>query len=166
MQVREYILGGWPNSLKECVESAKLFWPHRAELVSFDRLILFRERMVIPKALRAEVLQRLHIGHQGQERCKRLARTAIFWPSLNKDIDIMCNRCETCLERRNKPAREPLKPHPVPDRAWQKIGIDLFSFAGRRYQIVVDYFSKWIEIKTSTHQCRKYTCNCTFDRTI
>ena len=166
VQVREYILRGWPNSLKDCVESAKLFWPHRAELVSFDRLILFRERMVIPKALRAEVLQRLHIGHQGQERCKRLARTAIFWPSLNKDIDIMCNRCETCLERRNKPAREPLKPHPVPDRAWQKIGIDLFSFAGRRYQIVVDYFSKWIEIKTSTHQCRKYTCNCTFDRTI
>ena len=99
VQVREYILGGWPNSLKECVESAKLFWPHRAELVSFDRLILFRERMAIPKALRAEVLQRLQVGHQGQERCKRLARTAIFWPSLNKDIDLMCNRCETCLEK-------------------------------------------------------------------
>ena len=146
-QVEQYIVLGWPKCLSDTNDLAKLYWPHRAELASYDGYIIFRDRIVIPRALRADLLNKVHVGHQGRERCKRLARTAIFWPSMNKEIDLMVDRCEPCLTRRNNPARETLKPHTVPKRAWQKIGTDLFTYGGKRFQIVIDYFSKWVEIK-------------------
>ena len=146
-KVKSYILSGWPGSVKDCDNLAKLYWPHRAELALYNGFLLFRERIVIPTVLRAELLDRVHVGHQGRERCKRLARGSIFWPGMNKSIDLMVDQCASCLMRRNNPARESLKPHTIPNRAWQKIGIDLFSYGGQKFQIVCDYFSKWIETK-------------------
>lgn len=37
-------------------------------------------------------------------------------------------------------------PHSVPDRPWQKLGSDVFEHKGKPYLIVVDYYSKFIEI--------------------
>ena len=106
---------------------------------------------MIPKTLRAEILKRIHEGHQGKERCKILARKSVYWNGMNSDIDKIVDGCEPCLLRRNRPSREPLQPHPVPDRAWQKLAIDLFTISGTRYQLIVDYFSKWIELAKVPH---------------
>jgi hypothetical protein len=37
-------------------------------------------------------------------------------------------------------------PYTVPERAWQRVGADLFQFKGRDYLLVVDYYSKYPEI--------------------
>ena len=101
---------------------------------------------MIPTALRAEILERIHTGHQGRERCKRLARNAVFWSRINQDINMIVDKCLKCLKQRNNPQRDSLRSHTIPNRAWQKIGIDMFSFAGKRHHIIVDYFSKWVEV--------------------
>jgi len=145
-QVIDYIVNGWPKYKCDCTETTKLYWPHRAELCVYDGYIIFHDRIVIPTALRAEVLERIHTGHQGRERCKRLARSAVFWPRINQDIDMIVDKCLECLKQRNNPPRDSLRSHTLPNRAWQKIGIDMFSFAGKRHQIIVDYFSKWVEV--------------------
>ena len=147
-QVKFYVENGWPQYTHDCSELAKPYWSLRAELCFYDGYIIFHDRIVIPQALRAELLDRLHSGHQGRERCKRLARNSVFWPHINRDINERVDKCKQCLEQRNSPPREKLKPHIVPSRAWQKVGIDLFSFGPKRFQIVVDYFSKWIEVDT------------------
>lgn len=36
--------------------------------------------------------------------------------------------------------------HPVPERAWSKVGMDLFQFRDADYLLCVDYFSKYPEI--------------------
>ena len=145
-KVAEYIVKGWPEKTSDCDRLAKLYYPHRADLCSFEGYIMFRDRIVIPTVLRAGVLSRIHSGHQGRERSKRLARDSVFWPHMNKDIEILVDNCGECLLQRNNPPREPLRPHPVPSRAWQKVGIDIFNFAGKSYQLIIDYFSKWIEV--------------------
>ena len=39
-----------------------------------------------------------------------------------------------------------MMPAEVPERPWQGLGIDLFSLNGQTYLLVVDYFSRFIEI--------------------
>ncbi len=41
---------------------------------------------------------------------------------------------------------EPLLPSTFPERAWQKVGTDIFHWEGKNYLLVVDYFSQFIEI--------------------
>ena len=102
-QVIDYIVNGWPKYKCDCTETTKLYWPHRAELCVYDGYIIFHDRIVIPTALRAEILERIHTGHQGRERCKRLARNAVFWPRINQDIDMIVDKCLECLKQRNNP---------------------------------------------------------------
>ena len=147
-QIKFYIHDGWPDKIADCSEIAKPYWPIRAHLVYLEGLILYLDRIVIPKSLRTEILNRIHEGHQGRERCKILARKSVYWNGMNADIDKIVEGCEPCLLRRNRPSREPLQPHSVPNRAWQKVAIDLFTIHGIRYQLIVDFFSKWIELST------------------
>ena len=39
-----------------------------------------------------------------------------------------------------------MPPHPVPERPWQKVGVDIFTFQRKDYLLVVDYYSKYPEI--------------------
>ena len=146
-KVKHYIQIGWPETMKACHANAKVYWPERAELSYKDGYILYRDRIVIPQSLRAEILNRIHEGHQGQERCKMLARKAVYWRGITADIERVVSGCEQCLLRRKAPAREPLIPHEIPNKPWHKLACDIFSYSGVKYQILVDYFSKWVEVE-------------------
>jgi len=37
-------------------------------------------------------------------------------------------------------------PHPVPERAWQKISADIFTLGGKDYLLVIDYYLHFPEI--------------------
>ena len=146
-QVKFYILNGWPQDAKTCHLNAKAYWSDRASLSFQDGMLLFQDRIVIPKSLQAEILERIHEGHQGQERCKMLARKSVYWRGITADIERVVSSCSECLERPRAPQREPLLPHTLPDAPWLKVASDIFSYGGQKYQIVVDYFSKWVEVE-------------------
>lgn len=42
--------------------------------------------------------------------------------------------------------REPLIQSQVPDRPWQKVGMDLFEWENKTYLLITDYFSRYIEV--------------------
>jgi len=44
---------------------------------------------------------------------------------------------------RNRQTVEPLTPHPETNKAYQKVGADIFTLHGKDYLLVVDYFSKY-----------------------
>ena len=41
--------------------------------------------------------------------------------------------------------REPMKIIPVPKKAWEIVGTDLYTFKDKKYLIIVDYYSRYIE---------------------
>ncbi|KAK7096358.1 hypothetical protein V1264_005660 [Littorina saxatilis] len=106
---------------------------------------MFQSRVVIPKKLQSDILQRLHQGHQGIVKCRALAKISVWWPGLSKSIESMVKNCATCEKGRTLHP-EPLKPTPTPDYPWQRIGTDLFELNGHQYLAIVDYFSRWVEI--------------------
>ena len=43
-------------------------------------------RLVIPSTLRSKVLEQIHEGHLGIEKCMLKARDSVFWPGISNDI--------------------------------------------------------------------------------
>ena len=54
------------------------------------------ERIVIPEVLRAKVLRELHAGHPGVTRMKRLARSFVYWPRIDAEIEKAARNCSAC----------------------------------------------------------------------
>jgi len=51
-----------------------------------------------------------------------------------------------CQRWKDDTQKEPLISHSVPQRPWEKVGIDLFEYNQHSYLITVDYFSNYFEI--------------------
>lgn len=116
------------------------------EIYELDGLLFVHGKLIIPSTMRPYILQLIHEGHLGMEKCKTMARRTLYWPNMSRDIENLVAKCSVCNSFRRQQAAEPLLPHPVPDRPWQKVGVDIFSFKQKDYLLVVDYYSKYPEI--------------------
>ncbi|XP_021340553.1 uncharacterized protein K02A2.6-like [Mizuhopecten yessoensis] len=137
---------GWPTVKSESLMSVRPYWTIRDEIFEAEGLLFYGEKLIIPKQLRREMLATIHECHLGMEKCKSRARASVYWPNMSSDIEDFVLRCSTCNRFKPKQQKEPLIPHKVPDRPWQKLGMDLFQFGCKDYLVIVDYYSKFPEI--------------------
>ena len=142
----EVISAGWPAGKNEAPAEVKPYFDHRDELTEEDGVVMRGSRIVIPTSLRADIKRKIHAGHSGVNSCLRRARLYVYWPHMSAEIKQFVESCTTCAENPTKLPQLPLKMHDVPDRAWQKVGTDLFMLQGRNYLVTTDYFSKFFEI--------------------
>ena len=82
-KVVEYCKIGWPDRSR-LSGVIKKFYPVSSELCVEKGLVLHGNRLVIPAALRPQVLKQLHEGHQGIKKCRERAKQAVWWPGLSK----------------------------------------------------------------------------------
>ena len=78
---------GWPDNINNIPESVKEYWKVRDQLHVADGLIVVEERLVVPVAMKNVVLQAIHEGHMGIEKCKQRGRSCVYWPAMNTDIE-------------------------------------------------------------------------------
>ena len=95
------------------------------------------------------MLEKLHQGHQGKTKCKQRARQSIWWPRISQDIEDRVQKCLTCLKSHKQHA-EPLIPTSLPDYPWQRVGTDLFEWKKVTYLLIIDYYSRFIEMAKLT----------------
>ena len=127
----EMVSHGWPNQRKDCPDHLAPHWNYRDEIGIQDGLLLKGDPIIVPSCMQSQVLQQLHVAHQGMEKTKLLARTAVFWVNMPKDIENMIANCSTCQKYQPAQQREPLQSHEVPPHAWHTIAADLFSWEGK-----------------------------------
>lgn len=87
------------------------------------------------------ILSQLHVAHQGMEKTKLHARSAIFWPSIYDDIETLRKSCKVCQEVQSSQAREPMIPWDGPPQPWHTVGAELFYCDSHEYLLVNDYHS-------------------------
>ena len=150
--LREVIVEGWPRQRKELPEPLQQFWPFRDEMSVVDALVVKGERIFIPTSMRESILNRLHSSHQGVEKTRLRARTSVYWPSIDADIENLIKHCETC-QQHQRTQQETLIQHEIPTRPWEVLGTDLFFFEGENYLIIADYYSKFFFIRKISGQC-------------
>ena len=56
--LKQYITSGWPDSKMGCPDSVLEHFQLREEFSVFENMVMFCDRIVIPKSLRSEVLSR------------------------------------------------------------------------------------------------------------
>ena len=63
--LRETIISGWPDTIKEVPSALKPYWSYWDELSVEDGLVMKSHRVVVPKVLQKGVLETIHSAHQG-----------------------------------------------------------------------------------------------------
>ena len=109
-------------------------------------MILKYNRLVVPKSLKSDYTSQLHKGHLKADACKRRAKEALYWCTMNRDIETFINKCVTCISHTSHQQKEPMQLNPIPSRAWQSVGSDLFEWDANIYLVLVDSFSGWFEV--------------------
>lgn len=144
--LKQTILQGWPDLRTDCSKSIIEFWNHRDELSTADDLIFRGQTLVIPKSLRQQMIDSIHTGHMGTQKCLLRAKDVMFWPGMTKQITDFVLECPICLNNRRSNTKEPLTPHEIPKRPWENVASDLFYFDNKDYLITVDYYSRYFEV--------------------
>ena len=104
-------------------------------------MILKGQRVVVPAIMKADMLQLIHKGYMGIEKCKRRARGILYWPNMNQDVYDTVSQCHVCQEYRYAQPQQPLQMHERPDRPWAKVACDIFYLKQVSYSLKVDdYF--------------------------
>ena len=142
----EYVRNGWPRNRDSVVPEVKPYYNVRDEITLARGLVLKSSLIIVPTSMRKEMKKLIHQGHQGIEKCRLRARTAFYWPGMSSEIEELVSSCATCLEHRNYQQKEELIQHDVPSSPWMKVGLDLFTLKNKKYMLIVDYYSKYIEI--------------------
>lgn len=142
----EVIKTGWPETRQNCPTTVLEFWNHRDE-ISCENDIVFRgQKLVIPAAMREEMIKAAHIGHFGIDKSLGRARDIMFWPGMSKQITEYVQRCTICNKYKDSNQNEPLHCHDVPQRPWQNLSLDLFTWNNEEYMVLVDAYTRWFEI--------------------
>ena len=143
-EISNYCQEGWPDK-KKISPNLRKYFKLKNDLFSIEGMLFVNDK-VVPKVLRPEMLSLIHESHLGIEKCKNRAREIMFWPGLSQDIENTVQKCEICMKFQKSLSNEPLLPHNIPERPFQKIGIDLMLYKGVDYAVIIDYYSKWIEM--------------------
>ncbi|XP_043246354.1 uncharacterized protein K02A2.6-like isoform X1 [Amphibalanus amphitrite] len=133
----------WPS---EAPDDFKPFIRRRDELTQTAGVLLWGHRVVVPQSSRETVLRELHVSHPGMRRMKSLARSIVWWPGIDAQIERVVQNCSPCQQSRPKPPHAELHPWAWPSRPWSRIHCDFAEPVRGKYVFcMVDAHSKWVE---------------------
>ena len=77
---------------------------------------------------------------------KAVARSYLWWPHLDSDIEQMASNCHQCKLTAPNPPLSPANPWMVPQNVWERIHVDHAQWEKWLLFVVVDALSKWLEV--------------------
>ena len=115
-------------------------------LTTIGPIILVNDRPLIPKSLRARVIDHLHAGHPGlSTMCQRLS-SSLYWPNYREDLTTAKLCCATCTRIAPSNPSMPPRPPVAPQYPFQSVVCDFFTIAGQTYAAIADRYSNWLSV--------------------
>ena len=156
-RLSHYINTGFPCEKKNLLTDLQENWNYRDTLSIKNGLLTRGSRIIVPQEMRAEMLQYIHNGHQGKERCLLRARNTVFWPKIMYDIQELIERCIICQEHgKSQPITgitQELPPFP-----WHTLATDIFYWKRMDFLIVADVFSKYFLVRKLANSTSAVVC--------
>lgn len=148
-----YIIDGWPTK-KDVPDSIQPYWQYKEDYSTRNGLVFRNDRILIPRRLRNQIIEKLHQSHSGIEATMKLARDTVFWPGLNDQIRQKVQHCNVCAKFSSNQLAQPMQSHQIPSYPYQKLSMDLceVELGARKtvYLITVDHYSDYFDIDELT----------------
>ncbi|RXN17967.1 integrase core domain [Labeo rohita] len=156
-KVLDLTLTGWPKFVPN--PNLKPFYERKDQLSTDQGCVLWGSRVVIPPKYRRRLLSDLHEGHPGVTRMKALARSFLWWPGLDQEIQAFVSQCLSCETTLNRPPTAPLHPWSWATAPWERIHVDYAEINKQHFLVVIDVHSKWIEVLPTKLMTAEKTAN-------
>ena len=156
-RLSHYINTGFPCDKKNLLTDLHEFWPHKETLSVESRLITCGNRIIVPKEMRPKMLQYIHKGHQGKERCLLQARNTVFWPKMMYDVQELIERCIICQEHGRSQSIIGTTQE-LPPFLWHTLATDIFYWKRMDFLIVTDVFSKYFLVRKLVNSTSAANC--------
>ncbi|XP_058464246.1 uncharacterized protein K02A2.6-like isoform X1 [Malaya genurostris] len=142
-QIKTFLRKGWPERLDKRFKDVHA---HYLDLEEVDGCMLFQDRVIIPVALKRNVLEILHQNHVGIAKIKQLARRSVYWFGLNRDIEDFVRACKICNQMAIVHKKAPIEGWIPTSRPFSRIHADFFYFQQKVFLLIIDSYSKWLEL--------------------
>jgi hypothetical protein len=124
-----------------------------AELtVSTEGFILRDVRLVIPESLQERIIDIAHEGHLGIVKTKRLIRSKVWFPSIDKQVERKIHNCLACQATdKSGSFPTPVKMSLMPNQPWEYVSIDFYGpiQPSKEYLMVtLDEYSRFPLVET------------------
>ena len=86
------------------------------------------DRILLPKGLQEKAMELAHRGTlSGQSGLESRLWYHFFFHNMFQKTQKFLQNCEPCLIFNKKKTKEPITPHYVPTKCWEKVSVDLFG---------------------------------------
>ena len=103
------------------------------------------------------MLQYIHKGHQGKERCLLHARNTVFWLKITYDIKELIERHIICQEHGKSQSIIGIT-QKLPLFPWHTLATDIFYWKRMDFPIVTDVFSKYFLVRKLANSSSAEVC--------
>ena len=135
--LRETVEAGFPQDKSQWCQTLRQFSKVYKELSTLGQVVMLNNRIVLPKQLRAVVLQHLHACHSGTSARLQRALTDVYWPNYASDVVQYRANCASC--NIHAPSNPYSTPEPdLPQYPFQVVCTDFFTHH--------DKYSNWLSI--------------------
>lgn len=141
-QVYDYVMNGWPAKVNTEIMP---YFLKRKNISTEDRCLYYLNRVIIPEDLRKRVLKRLHECHTGIVRMKMMARSYVWWPMIDQDIENYVGNCLSCQQSQPVSRKPTTTSWPKTNFPFERIHIDFFEFGAKHVLLISDAHTKYCE---------------------
>lgn len=141
-KILRQVMQGW----EELEDHNCPYTRRKDELTVEQGCLLWGLRVVVPPQLRTRVIDEIHEGHPGISRMKSFARSYVWWPGIDSDLEKKVQECLLCQRNRKTPPKVPVRTWEWPEKPWSRVHVDHAGpIEGKILLIVVDAHSKWVD---------------------
>ncbi|XP_063215516.1 uncharacterized protein K02A2.6-like [Bacillus rossius redtenbacheri] len=147
-RVKQLTSQGWQGRHVR-TEEFRSYWNRREELSLQEGCLLWGNRVIYPEARCRELLMVLHAAHNGIVKSKMIARSYMWWPGMDRDIEQMVGQCADCQQQRANPPKVKEVKWAIEKEPWIRLHNKSFQgpFQEKVFLVLVDAHSKWSGVR-------------------
>jgi len=155
-KVSHFVRNGWPTDCRD--PDMRPYVTRADELSVHSGCLMWGSRVIIPPQGRQYIVDELHEAHPGISKMKALARSYVWWPNMDQELENKVKYCQQCQVNRKAPPIAPMHPWEWPQEPWERLHLDYAGpFLGHMFLVIVDAHSKWVDIHIVNQATSKST---------